>query len=87
MPYRWKKTLEAVQLPGDLPPSSSEGPGLNAEKGNWLIFENGVYIGVFDDKEFRDRVEDSIAPHKKRSNSSGKPKLRRLHSSQQIGVA
>ena len=53
MTYRWKKNLEAVQLPGNMVISE----GVIHQKGSWLVFEAEVYIGCFDDKEFRDRTE------------------------------
>ena len=69
MTYRWKKNLEAVQLPGDLS-GVGEGGGLNAKKGDWIVFEEGKYVGCFNDKQWRERAE-MVPPLRKQRR--GKP--------------
>ena len=72
MSYRWKKQLEAVQLPGDLPATPVE--HLNAKKGDWLVFEDGKYIGFFNDKQWRDQAEIVKPPWKRRVSMPGNEK-------------
>lgn len=68
MSYRWRKCLEAVQLPGELSAADTAGIAVTAKKGDWLAFQDGLYIGCFNDKQWRDQAEAVATPRKKKAN-------------------
>ena len=72
MEYRWKHTLEAIQLPGDLPDIR---PDLGRwAKGNWLVFEDGQFSRCCSNEEFQRQVEPLPRSRKKIPQAAENPK-------------
>ena len=82
MAYRWKNTVEAIQLPGDLPDMRPD--TRKWAKGSWLVFEDGMFSRCCSDEEFQSQVEPIPRARKKKDSPAiekpkrGRPRGKRV---------